>query len=57
VELIFKRFEIYRVEPGYNDIGLCDTLPIASSVVSISSALLVVTLYSVVRTTLVYKDT
>ena len=25
--------ESYRVEPGYNDMGLCNTLPIASDIV------------------------
>jgi hypothetical protein len=40
-------------EPGYNDIGVSDTC----SVVPVNSSLLTVTLYSSVRTTLVYNDT
>jgi hypothetical protein len=61
----------YTVEPGYNDIGLCDTSSIASDiVVPVNSSLLIITsieyseldtiklitLYSSVKTTIVYKD-
>jgi hypothetical protein len=42
-----------RIEPGYSDIGLYDTLLIESiySVVPINSSLLIITLYSSVITT------
>jgi hypothetical protein len=46
------------VEPGYNDIGLCDTSSITSDIlVSIDSLLLTITLYCSVLTTLIYKGT
>jgi hypothetical protein len=46
------------VEPGYNDIGLYDTSPIASEiVVPINSSLLNITLQYSVIITLVYNDT
>ena len=49
-----------RVEPGYNDIGLCETsstFVVRNSVVATNSPLLTITLYSSVRTTSVYDDT
>ena len=52
---------ISREEPGYNDIGLCDTSSITSyivySVVPISFSLLTCTLFSSVRTTVIYNAT
>jgi hypothetical protein len=47
------------VEPGYNDMGLCDTSSynVRFSVVTINSSLLTITLQSSVITTLVYNDT
>jgi hypothetical protein len=46
-----------RAEPGYNDIGLCDTSSIASDIViPINFSLLIVTLYSSVKTALVHND-
>jgi hypothetical protein len=47
------------VEPGYNDIGSCETFSIfivRNSVVAINAPLLTITLYSSVRTTLVHND-
>jgi hypothetical protein len=47
------------VEVDYNDIGSCDVVAIASdrySVVANMSSLLTITLYSSVRTPLVYND-
>jgi hypothetical protein len=42
---------LIKVEPGYNDIGLCDTSPIASDILCTNSSLLSITLYSSVTTT------
>jgi hypothetical protein len=48
-----------RVEPGYNDIALCETSPIALDILwyQLISSLLTITLYSSVGTALGYNDT
>jgi hypothetical protein len=46
------------VEPGYKDIGVCDTSSIASDILwyQINSSLWTITLYSLSRTTPAYND-
>jgi len=47
---------VHTVEPGYNDIGLCNTSFIASAV-PINFSLLAITLHASIGTILVYNDT
>jgi hypothetical protein len=58
---VVQRVFIYHsttVEPGYNDIGLCNTVyGVRYSVVPINSSLLTITLYPSVITTLGYNGT
>jgi len=44
-------------EPCYNDSGLRDTSYITSHILQYNSSLLTITLYSMVRTAVVYNDT
>jgi hypothetical protein len=58
MEFLMRVSLFCALEPYYNDIGLRDTSPITSHiVVPVSFSLLTITLYSSVRTTLVYNGT
>jgi hypothetical protein len=48
----------HTLESGYNDIGLCDTLPLASDILwyQLIPYLLTITLHSLAITTFVYND-
>jgi len=47
---------VHTVEPGYNDIGLCNT-SFVTFVVQINFSLLAITLHASSGTTVVYSDT
>jgi hypothetical protein len=57
VDLNRGRTFLSTVEPGYNDVGLCDVYNVRYSVVPINSSLLTITLHYSVITTLVCNDT
>jgi hypothetical protein len=46
-----------RVDPGYKDIGLYTTSPIASDIVVPTNSSLLIIGYPSVKTTLIYNDT